>query len=341
MRTLKFVLSSIVAAGFALSLAAGTARADDHKLRIGMVIGGNGFHIPSYVAMAKGYYKQNGIDASWVEMGGRPLITAALAGNVDTIPIPSGGAQAALRGAKMVYVVNESLRSQWTFVTTKDITKAEQLKGLTIGYGQEGGANFDEGAAVLARFFKMRPGKEYKVISFQSETGQLAALINGDVKAALLSVPHAAQALKTGNYHVLLRTGDYLPRVGGCFWMTRKYFDSHPDTVKAFIKSIAQAVTFFRSNKEGSMPILKKYLGFKDDATAGIVWDQLHDAFGAELPKDQFHALFESRRQTMIRSHAWPKDKPLPDPEQWVARDLLEKTLKEANYVPTKVGPKS
>jgi ABC-type nitrate/sulfonate/bicarbonate transport system substrate-binding protein len=338
MRLSRFVFAFLAAA--ALPIATAPAHADDHKIRIGMAIGGNGFHIPSYVAMAQGFYKKNGIDASWVEMNGRALINAALAGNVDTVPIPSGGAQAALRGAKMVYIVNESLRSQWTIVTPKSITKVEQLKGQTVAYGQEGGANYDEGAAVLARFFKMRPGKDYKVISFQSETGELAALINGDVKAALVSVPHAAQAIKSG-YHVLLRTGDYLPRVGGSFWVTQKFFDSHPETVKAFIRSIAEAVTYFRANKEGSIPILKKYLGFKDDATAAIVWDQLHDAFGAEMPKDLFHALFESRRQTMIRSHAWSKDKPLPDPEQWLARGLLESTLKEMSYVPTRVGPKT
>ncbi len=341
MRPSRFVFAFLAAvAALPLAFPASARAADDHKLRIGMVIGGNGFHIPSYVAMARGLYKKNGIDATWVEMNGQALVKAALADNVDTVPIPSGGAQAALRGAKIVYVVNELLRSQWTIVTPKSITDAKQLKGQTVAYGQEGGANYDEGAAVLARFFNMRPGKDYKVISFQSEPGELAALINGDVKGALLSVPHAAEAIKAG-YHVLLRTGDYLPRVGGCFWMTRKFFDSHPDTAKAFIKSIAEAVEFFRSNKEGSIPILKKYLGFKDDQTAGIVWDQLHDAFGAEMPAKLFRAVFESRRKTMIRAHAWPKDKPLPDPEQWLARSTLDSTLKEIDYTPTKVGPKS
>ena len=32
-------------------------------------------------------------------------------------------------------------------------------------------------------------------------------------------------------------------------------------------------------------------------------------------------------------------DKPLPDPEQFLIRDVLEKTLKDMNYVPTKLDP--
>jgi hypothetical protein len=39
----------------------------------------------------------------------------------------------------------------------------------------------------------------------------------------------------------------------------------------------------------------------------------------------------------MIAANQWPKDKPLPDPEQYVARDLLESTLKDMGYVPTKL----
>jgi hypothetical protein len=43
----------------------------------------------------------------------------------------------------------------------------------------------------------------------------------------------------------------------------------------------------------------------------------------------------------MIAARQWPADKPLPDPEQYVARNLLESTLKAMNYVPTKLDAKS
>ena len=41
----------------------------------------------------------------------------------------------------------------------------------------------------------------------------------------------------------------------------------------------------------------------------------------------------------MIAAGEWPKDKPLPDPEQYVARDMLDGTLKAMNYVPAKLEP--
>ena len=67
------------------------------------------------------------------------------------------------------------------------------------------------------------------------------------------------------------------------------------------------------------------------------IWDELHNVFGAELPPALFREIFESRRLDMIAENQWPKDKPLPDPEQYLGRALLDATLKDMNYVPTKI----
>jgi ABC-type nitrate/sulfonate/bicarbonate transport system substrate-binding protein len=182
----------------------------------------------------------------------------------------------------------------------------------------------------------MDAGKDYKVISFQGEPERIAALINGSIQGASLSIPHAAQAANAG-LKVLLRTGDYIPRAGGTIWGMQATVDNNPETVKKLIRAIAKGVMYFRDNKQGSIAVLKHHLGINSDAEAGLIWDQLHDAFGAEVPKDLFHAIFESRRLTMIAARQWPPHQALPDPEQFLARDLLDSTLKEMGYVPTKL----
>jgi hypothetical protein len=82
---------------------------------------------------------------------------------------------------------------------------------------------------------------------------------------------------------------------------------------------------------------LKQHLGVKSDEEAALLWDELHNTFAAELPKDLYREIFESRRLDLIAAGQWAKDKPLPDPEQYLARDLLDTTLKEMKYVPTKI----
>jgi NitT/TauT family transport system substrate-binding protein len=320
----------------AVSLCA-TGVAQAQKITVGRITSGSGFHIPSYIAMDKGFFKAEGLDASFVTLTGRALVTAGLSGTVDFIPIPSGGAQAALSGADIRYVVGESLKSHWVIVSRPDIAKPEDLRGKTVGYGRAGSADYDEGHAVMLRAFKMDVGKDYKVISFPGETERVAALINGDIQAALISVPHVPRAIGAG-MKVLVRTSDYIQRAGGTMWTMKSYVEKNPDTVKKFIRAMARGVMYFRDNKEGSYASLKEHLGVDNEKDAAIVWQETHMTYGAELPKDLFADILESRRQTMIDAKQWPANKPLPDPEQFVTRTLLDSTLKEMNYVPTKLG---
>ena len=321
---------------FAACIVASPAALAQTKITVGKITSGSGFHTPSYVAMDKGFFKEEGLDASFVTLPGRTLVTAGLAGTIDFNPISSGGAQAALSGAEIRYVVGQTLKSQWLIVARPDIGKPEDLRGKTVGYGRPGSADYDEGAAVLRRAFKMEVGKDYKVIAFQGETERIAALINGDISAALISVPHAPKSLNAG-MKILVRTGDYIQRAGGTMWARKEFAEQNPETVKKFTRAIAKAVMYYRNNRDGSVAPLRNHLGIDSDHDAGIVWDQTYNAFGAELPKEQFREMFESRRLDMIASKQWTEDKPLPDPEQFLLRAQLDSTLKAMNYVPTKL----
>jgi NitT/TauT family transport system substrate-binding protein len=336
MRMVRLPLLAAAAAGYVLAFAA-SADAQT-KVTIGKVIGGDGFHVPTYVALDQGFFKQEGLDVTLVELQANSQVTAVLSGNLDCAPVPSGGAQAALSGAKIMYIVGESLKSQWTITTRNDIARPDELKGKTLGYGRPGSADYDEAQAVLHRFFHMDAGKDYKVISFQGEAERIAALSNDDIQGAALSIPHAVVAEQTG-LKVLLRTGDYIPRAGGTIFCMQSFVEQHPETVKKIIRAIAKAVMYFRANKAGSIKVLMHHIAsIKSDQQAGAIWDQLHDSYGAEVPPPLFREILESRRQTMIAARQWPADKPLPDPEQFIARSLLDATLKEMNYVPANLA---
>jgi NitT/TauT family transport system substrate-binding protein len=332
-------LPLLLAAATVVSVVTFAAAADAQtKFTMGKVIGGDGFHVPTYVAMDEGFFKQEGLDASLVELPANSQVAAVLSGNLDCAPIPSGGAQAALSGAKIMYIVGESLKSQWTLTTRQEINSTADLKDKTIGLGRPGGADYDEVQAVLHRFFHMDAGKDYKVISFQGEAERIAAMSNNDIQGAGLSIPHAVVAQQAG-LKVLLRTGDYIPRAGGTIWCMQSFVEQHPETVKQVIRAIAKAIMYFRSNKEDSMKVMEHHIAsIKNDTDAGLIWDQLHDSYGAEVPADLFREILESRRLTMIAARQWPADKPLPDPESFLARNLLDSTLKEMGYVPANLA---
>ena len=85
------------------------ATADAQHVTIGKVIGGDGFHLPSYVAMDRGFFKAEGLDVSLVELDAKIQVTAVLSGNLDCAPIPSGGAHALQSERQNHYIVRSGL----------------------------------------------------------------------------------------------------------------------------------------------------------------------------------------------------------------------------------------
>jgi NitT/TauT family transport system substrate-binding protein len=316
----------IVAAGLvALALLSDTVSAQAPKIKVGRTMGASGFHVPTYVAMDRGLFKAEGLDAEFVSMTGGELVRAAIAKEIDFVPIPGGSSEAMLKGAPLVFVVGESLVSQWTLTVSPNIQKVDDLRGRTLGLGRPGSADYSELVVLLGKFFKMESGKDYKVISFRGEPERIAALVSGSIQGAALSFPHAARAEAEG-LKVLVRAGDYLPRLGGTVSTHRDTVRDRRDTVKRFIRAMARAADYIRTEKAGTVEVIQKHFQIKEPRVAEGLYAQIHDKFAPQIPRDLFRQLFNSVATPEL---GWPKDKPLPDVEQWVARDVLHEVLKE------------
>src|ERR1041385_2794883 len=323
--------AAIASLSFVLLLSAGsTADAQSIKVRVGRTTGGSGFHIPSYVAMDKGFFKNEGLDADFIAATAGVLVRATIAREIEFTPIPGGGSEAMLQGAPIVFIVGESLISQWTLTTTPDIKRVEDLKGRTLGLGRPGSADYSELVIVLGKNFKMEPGKDYKVISFTGEPDRVAALIQGSIQGGVLSFPHAARAEKEG-MKILVRTGDYIPRLGGTFLTHKDFIKEKREVVKRFTRGIVKAEDYIRTNKAGTMEVIAKYFEIKDNKVVESIYSQVHDKFSPEMPPDLIKDLFESRTTPEL---GWPAGKPLPDLNQFVDRTIINEVLQEMGRKP-------
>jgi len=306
--------------------------ASAQPITIGRTTGGSGFHIPTYVALDKGILKQEGFDAKFIAATAGVLVRAAIAKEIDFVPIPGGGSQAMLKGAPIQFIVGQSLISQWTLTTTPDIKRVEDLRGKTLGLGRPGSADYEELVVTLAQHFKMQPGKDYKVIAFTGEPDRIAALLNGSIQGGAITFPHAARAEKEG-MKILFKTGDYMPRLGGSILTHKDNIRDKRDMMKRFIRAMVKADDYVRTNKKGTMEVIQKYFEIDDPAVVEGIYRQVANAYSPDLPRGLVRALFESRATPEL---GWPKGKPLPDLEQFIARDLLNEVLKEMGKKPSK-----
>ncbi len=327
-RYLRFKLAAALAAAV-LTLFAGDA-AIAQSVKVGRTVGGSGFHIPSYVAIDKGFLKAEGLDANFIAATAGVLVRATIAKEIEFTPIPGGGSEAILKGAPLVFFVGESLISQWTLTTTPDIKRVEDLRGKTLGLGRPGSADYSEMVITLGKHFNMQPGKDYKVISFTGEPDRVAALIQGSIQGGILSFPHAARAEKEG-MKILMRTGDYIPRLGGTFLTHKDFIKEKRDVVKKFTRGMIKATDYIKENKKGAMEVIQKYFEIKDAKIVENIYNQVYDKYSPEMPPNLIKDLFESRTTPEL---GWPPGKPLPDLDQFVDRSIVNEVLKEMGRKP-------
>lgn len=327
-QVLYVVLKVTLAAAFIILFAGNSSLAQ--SVKIGRTTGGSGFHIPSYVAIDRGFLKAEGLDATFISATAGVLVRATIAKEIEFSPIPGGGSEAMLKGAPLVFFAGESLISQWTLTTTPDIKRVEDLRGKTLGLGRPGSADYSEMVVTLGQHFHMQPGKDYKVISFTGEPDRIAALIQGSIQGGVLSFPHAARAEKEG-MKILLRTGDYIPRLGGTFLTHKDFLREKRDVVKRFTRGLIKAEDYIKANKKGTMEVIAKYFEIKDAKVVESIYNQVYDKFSPEMPPDLIKDLFESRTTPEL---GWPQGKPLPDLNQFVDRSIVNEVLKEMGRKP-------
>lgn len=327
MRLPKLLLTAAlrVAAASTIMTGALAPSALAQPVKIGRTTGGSGFHIPSYVAVDKGFLKAEGLEANFITATAGVLVRATIAKEIEFTPIPGGGSEAMLKGAPLVFFVGESLISQWTLTTTPDIKRVEDLRGKTLGLGRPGSADYSEMIITLSKHFNMQPGKDYKVISFTGEPDRIAALIQGSIQGGVLSFPHAARAEKEG-MKILVRTGDYIPRLGGTFLTHRDFLKEKREVAKRFTRGMIKAIDYIKADKKGSMEVIQKYFEIKDAKVVDSIYNQVYDKYSPEMPPDLIKDLFESRTTPEL---GWPQGKPLPDLNQFVDRTIVNEVLKE------------
>src|SRR5574341_2057730 len=154
-RGLHFCHSLAMALSIAVVMLVAASQAIAQPIKIGRTTGGSGFHIPSYVAIDKGFLKAEGLDANFIAATAGVLVRATIAKEIEFTPIPGGGSEAMLKGAPLAFIVGESLISQWTIVTQPEFKRVEELKGKTMGLERPGQAAYTEAVVVLGKFFKM------------------------------------------------------------------------------------------------------------------------------------------------------------------------------------------
>ena len=235
---------------------------------------------PLWIAKEAGLFKKNNLDVELVYIpGGTVIIQAMLSGEVRLANMaPPAAITAWTKGADLVLVGTSVNRLLETVVTSTAIKRPEDLKGKKIGVSRYGSLT-DMILREALRHYKLNPEKDVIILQTGGEGPRLAALRGGSIDGAMLSGDQRFQAEKMG-FHVLIDFSqlpiDY--PINGMV-ARRDFVRTQRDSLKRFTKSWLEGIKIFKTDKEFTLRVLKKYLRVEDREILDKSYEQYKPVF--------------------------------------------------------------
>jgi len=147
-------------------------------------------HSVLWVTKEAGLFRENGLDVELLFIQSSSLLATALL--VGTLPIATMGGVAAvegnLRGADLVLLGSLKKPPSLTFlVTSKEITRPDQLKGKKLGVSRIGSSS-DSILRMALRKLGLNPERDVTILQVGSSPLRTAALRSGNIDGTILNI---------------------------------------------------------------------------------------------------------------------------------------------------------
>ena len=246
----------IVAVILALSL---STIAGDASLAetVKFVLPGNSMgYLPLFVAVHRGFFKDEGIDIELPRLLPSLAHNALIAGEAHYHGLADSGLRLAARGLPLKAIFYAADRPMYYLVAQKEIRSVGELKGKRIGVSQFGGTS-DLSARLALRHYGVEPEKDALLIQIGAEGIRMAALRAGSVAAIIVPVP-AVAVLKREGFNEVSFVGDVVEFASNGYTTTDQRIKENPQEVKRVLRALYRGLRYAKENPEGTIGVIQK-----------------------------------------------------------------------------------
>jgi NitT/TauT family transport system substrate-binding protein len=207
--------------------------------------------IPFRVALARGFFKQQGLQVEPILIRGGPAAIAALvSGQVDYAAI--GGAQAVFRskarGLDLSIIGCTSSTTNYIMLGDKQTRTVEQLKGKMIGI--TGAGTYSEFAVrTFLKKHNINPDKDVVLRAIGGTVLRAAAIEKGIISAAPFSTEDGVRLIKAG-YSVISNLSESLGIPQNILVTRNEVLEKYPDTTRRMLRAYIQGINLAKFNKQ-------------------------------------------------------------------------------------------
>jgi ABC-type nitrate/sulfonate/bicarbonate transport system substrate-binding protein len=237
-----------------------------------------------WVAKDARIFEKHGLDATVIFISGSVRgIQAILAGE---IPIGEGGgpglASARLAGGDVVAIAGNVNVLPYYLVSQPGIKKAEDLRGK-IGGTHIAGTTAEFALKVGLKKIGLEPNKDVPLRVIGGSTERMIALQKGIVQFTVVTEAGKATAEKLGYPMVLDLATLQIPFPQNGVYTSTKLIRDNPDLVRRYLRAYVETIHYFKTHKEETMKIMRKYSRLEERKVLEEAWDW-HARFIPEAP---------------------------------------------------------
>ena len=206
--------------------------------------------LPFRVALARGFFKAQGLEIQPIFVRGGPAALAALSsGEVDFAEI--GGAQAIMRsrarGLDAVIIGAISNATNYQIVGSKSTRTLEEMKGKIVGV-TGAGAFSDFAMRVFLRRKGIDPDKDVTLRAIGGSNLRAAALEKGIIAAAPFAPDDTVRLTRLG-FPLLANLSDTLAIPQTILVARNEFLEKNPETSKRFLKALILGIQLAKFDK--------------------------------------------------------------------------------------------
>ena len=215
--------------------------------------------ILAFIAVDKGFFKEEGLETQLILTRGTTAIAAAVAGDVEAIHIMGTAIRGIIQGLPLKVLAVYNQRPLFWLTTRPELKSFADLKGKTMAVTTIGGSQ------QLAGFHMLRKGgidptKDITTIVSGDVPAQLQAQLSGPVHITVLSPPTVFIARDRHKLNLLASTSEeYINFISGII-VSERTLREKAGLIKRTLRALAKANRFFFASETESAEILAKYL---------------------------------------------------------------------------------
>jgi NitT/TauT family transport system substrate-binding protein len=200
-------------------------------------------YLPMYVARAKGFPDQEGLDLKIVIMRNSVSVPALLTGEVQFTAAGSA-MNAALKGAPFKAIFFAYNTSTFQFTVRPEVRGPDDLKGKIVAVSSPGASQYHATHLMLQKL-GLEPGRDVKLLPVGDAQARIIAMETGVVAGSANNPDVAAQLVRRG-YRILTNSADVYPVPFSGISVNEEMIRKNPDIVRKWLRAHVRSILFIR-----------------------------------------------------------------------------------------------